>query len=691
MDQFRKKIIETASSESGFTYFDLVVAMALIVIFSLLVVNNYSDFRQRSTLRSESEKLTSMVRKAQLWALTGQTRGGSRPAGGWGVHVEQCTTPPCSVFLYADTFPVSPPNHTYDAGNDEIVSETYTDGQIQIINVSPLSGTSLDLVFTSPTSTGYINGQQSDNQGLITLYHQYSYEMQQITVDRVTKRVSLGELVPGPTAPACSDGIDNDVPPDGLIDFPDDPGCIDANDTSESNSGSTPPPSLVAVFEDTFTQSNAELTTYTPDIGIGWQQLVSVISGQEAPGTVLRANGVMVADPAENSSGAFYQTTDVISSPNYMVSAKYSNSGYTNGFLAIAARIQDNGNMYYFQWDQNRGQLFLRYSGAWLLLKEIENPGIVPGSQVNLLVYGNRIAVYNDLDLKINVINNDIPDTGSPGRAGVGLGLVASLEADSTNLALDDFTVYENVSAPDPQCNDGLDNDGDNYIDFSDSGCSGVGDTMEYDAVPEVIPVFYDDFNATADTVLDSSSYSTYVGPLIGSGWTQVMGGSVNLRADAGSNSLEANNCGGNQGSLYRIDDPLTSADYEVTVNYKIDDRTDDYSVLAARIQSQYDMYAFHWSNEQGQLWVAQSGTWSQLGSTVGGIPEGNDVTLKVQGSEISVLSNGSEIISVTDTIHSVPGYPGVGSGWVIQAEDGQSGDPDCFGGELDNFKVFVP
>ena len=38
---------------------------------------------------------------------------------------------------------------------------------------------------------------------------------------------------PPPPTPACSDGIDNDS--DGLTDYPDDPGCVDANDDNEFN------------------------------------------------------------------------------------------------------------------------------------------------------------------------------------------------------------------------------------------------------------------------------------------------------------------------------------------------------------------------------------------------------------------------------------------------------------------------
>lgn len=45
--------------------------------------------------------------------------------------------------------------------------------------------------------------------------------------------------VADPPPPACSDGIDNDSPPDGLIDYPNDPGCTSASDTSEADSVNT--------------------------------------------------------------------------------------------------------------------------------------------------------------------------------------------------------------------------------------------------------------------------------------------------------------------------------------------------------------------------------------------------------------------------------------------------------------------
>ena len=65
-----------------------------------------------------------------------------------------------------------------------------------------------------------------------------------------------------PSDPVCSDGIDNDN--DGLIDFPADPGCTDANDTSEDDN--TVPPSD-SVCSDGIDNDNDGLIDFPADPG----------------------------------------------------------------------------------------------------------------------------------------------------------------------------------------------------------------------------------------------------------------------------------------------------------------------------------------------------------------------------------------------------------------------------------------
>jgi hypothetical protein len=60
--------------------------------------------------------------------------------------------------------------------------------------------------------------------------------------------VVAGGAVPPPVLPACADSIDNDA--DGVIDYPNDPGCFSPSDIDESNAV-TPPPA--GVLPDTLT------------------------------------------------------------------------------------------------------------------------------------------------------------------------------------------------------------------------------------------------------------------------------------------------------------------------------------------------------------------------------------------------------------------------------------------------------
>ena len=97
------------------------------------------------------------------------------------------------------------------------------------------------------------------------------------------------------------------------------------------------------------------------------------------------------------------------------------------------------------------------------------------------------------------------------------------------------------------------------------------------------------------------------------------------------------------------------------------------------------DIYAFQWSSTLGQLWKRVSGTWSQLGGNTPGFATGDVVTLKTQGTNIIVLRNNSQVLSVNDTTFTAPGSAGVGMGGVID------NNADCSSQVLDNFKVLTP
>ena len=199
---------------------------------------------------------------------------------------------------------------------------------------------------------------------------------------------------------------------------------------------------------------------------------------------------------------------------------------------------------------------------------------------------------------------------------------------------------------------------------------------------------FNDTFTAGSNTELSAHTPDT------GTGWTQIISVINNVeQGSMGGSTLRANNsdylddessCGGNDGALYRINDSVSSSDYDVSVQYRNQDSNDDYSIIAARIQDANNMYAFQWSTTRGQLFKRVGGVWTQLGSTTPGINEPSTVILQVSGTTITAYDDGVALVSVTDASHSATGYAGVGMGAVITS------NADCSSQQLDNFTVGV-
>lgn len=87
----------------GFTLADMMVATAIIVTLSVVLVVNFRVGRQRDELRNAGLLLASLINQAQAYALAGRTVtvGGTQvyPPGGWGVSFNAATD---RVYLFAD-------------------------------------------------------------------------------------------------------------------------------------------------------------------------------------------------------------------------------------------------------------------------------------------------------------------------------------------------------------------------------------------------------------------------------------------------------------------------------------------------------------------------------------------------------------------------------------------------------------
>jgi len=176
---------------NGFTIIEMLIALSIIALLSTLVIANFTSLRVNSNLNSETEQLGALLRQTQLWALSGQTRGGIRPVGGWALHVEECSVGSCKHILFADTNPAGVPNRIYDAGLDELASEYVLDPSINVISVFPSNAGVLDIDFDSPYAGIYFNGMQVDAEAVIVLEHEKTGAQRTVRIDRDSGRINL--------------------------------------------------------------------------------------------------------------------------------------------------------------------------------------------------------------------------------------------------------------------------------------------------------------------------------------------------------------------------------------------------------------------------------------------------------------------------------------------------------------------
>lgn len=179
-------------NQQGFTVIEMMVGLAVIVMMSAIVAVRFDSIRSSTALDGDTELLSSAIRQAQLWSLTGQTRAGIRPAGGWGVHLEECIAQSCTYFIFADVFPSDTPNHTYDAGQDEKITDVSLDTTVFVSSVVPVGVASdLDIVFSIPSADTYLNGSLLLGEASIVLEHTQTGSTRTIRVDRISGRINV--------------------------------------------------------------------------------------------------------------------------------------------------------------------------------------------------------------------------------------------------------------------------------------------------------------------------------------------------------------------------------------------------------------------------------------------------------------------------------------------------------------------
>ncbi|MBI3626498.1 prepilin-type N-terminal cleavage/methylation domain-containing protein [Candidatus Uhrbacteria bacterium] len=88
--------------KKGFTILELLVSISIMATITVLVTANLAAGNRSVELRSATDNLASLIRKASVWSLVGHQINGQFPIGGYGVSIPACAAPPCKVTLFAD-------------------------------------------------------------------------------------------------------------------------------------------------------------------------------------------------------------------------------------------------------------------------------------------------------------------------------------------------------------------------------------------------------------------------------------------------------------------------------------------------------------------------------------------------------------------------------------------------------------
>ncbi|MFH1610731.1 MAG: hypothetical protein ABIA91_02460 [Patescibacteria group bacterium] len=169
----------------GFTVIEMLVVASIMVLLLTITVVNFRGFEKSQIVETETEKLASVLRQAQVWTLVGQTVGGSRY--NYGVHLEECTAlTTCSYILFRD---IDWDSH-YDTG-EEVSGHTYSFLQgVYVETLDPQDGGDLDVLFVPPLANVFFNGLDI-SEAKIDIISNLSSNTNSITINQVSGQIEI--------------------------------------------------------------------------------------------------------------------------------------------------------------------------------------------------------------------------------------------------------------------------------------------------------------------------------------------------------------------------------------------------------------------------------------------------------------------------------------------------------------------
>ncbi|HOY56349.1 MAG TPA: hypothetical protein PLH37_02920 [bacterium] len=152
------------NKSTGFTALELMVVVGIMVMLLVITLPNFSDFNTNQTVDTEADKLFSVLRQTQIWALTGQTVSGVHY--NYGLHLVLCTSGSvCHYVLFNDI----DNDKLYDAGEVVLNGDRVFLKGAYTGSIMPVINNTLDIVFSAPLGTIYFNGEPATDEAAIII------------------------------------------------------------------------------------------------------------------------------------------------------------------------------------------------------------------------------------------------------------------------------------------------------------------------------------------------------------------------------------------------------------------------------------------------------------------------------------------------------------------------------------------
>ena len=179
---------QNADSEfSGFTVIELMVVAGIMILMLTLTIANFRGFEKNQILDTEASKLVSIIRQAQIWALTGQTSDNVRYS--YGLHLEECTALQTCYYIFfkdIDQDYIYDSNEFISGGRHAFLKGVYIDA------VYPSDDGSLDIVFEPPLAKIYFNARTAEIESNIILASSLAAGQERtITVNQESGQINM--------------------------------------------------------------------------------------------------------------------------------------------------------------------------------------------------------------------------------------------------------------------------------------------------------------------------------------------------------------------------------------------------------------------------------------------------------------------------------------------------------------------